>query len=132
MDPTRMSEATDRRREPRYAVASGSLVPTGIQGAEIQGAGAHACLDWSRTGFRIAATAAGGPAELPPDGTPFDFDLAIVAALGRIGVKGTARILRRTPEFAAGTWTLRNPSGPNAGLSGLLLDAFLEAGPSES
>lgn len=119
-----MTEATDRRREPRYEVASGSLVPAGIQGA-----GAHACLDWSRTGFRISAAPAGGSDELPPDGTAFDFDLAIVAAMGRIGVKGTARIVRRTPEFAAGTWTLRNPSGPEAGLAALVLDAFMEAGP---
>jgi hypothetical protein len=122
MDTPRMSEATDRRREPRYEVASGSLVPTGIAGA-----GAHACLDWSRTGFRIAAAATGGPNELPPDGAEFEFDLAVIAVLGRIGVKGTARIVRRTPEFAAGTWTLRNPSGPNANLAILVLDAFLEA-----
>ena len=122
-----MTEATDRRREPRYEVASGSLVPT-----DIPGSGSHACLDWSRTGFRIAAAAEGGPAELPPDGAPFDFDLAVVAALGRIGVKGTARIVRRTADFAAGTWTLRNPSGPNADLAALVLDAFLEAGPGEA
>ncbi len=122
-----MSEASDRRREPRYEVAGGCLVPTSIQGA-----GTHACLDWSRTGFRIAAAAAGGPDALPPDGTEFDFELAIAAAMGRIRVKGTARIVRRTPEFAAGTWTLRNPSGPNSGLAALVLDAFMEAGPGEA
>jgi hypothetical protein len=124
MDEARMTDPTERRREPRYEVASGSLVPAGIPGA-----GAHACLDWSRTGFRIAAAAAGGHDALPTDGTPFDFDLAVAAALGRIGVKGTARIVRRTPEFAAGTWTLRNPTGPDADLAVLVLDAFLEAGP---
>ena len=117
-----MNEATDRRREPRYEVASGSLMPAGIEGA-----GAHACLDWSRTGFRITAAAADGPDELPPDGV--DFDLAIVASLGRVSVKGSAHILRRTPEFAAGTWTLRDANGANAGLMGLVLDAFMEAGP---
>lgn len=122
-----MSDATDRRSEPRYEIASGSLAPSGIPGA-----GAHACLDWSRTGFRIAAAATGGPDELPSDGADFDFDLAIVAALGRIDVKGTARIVRRTPEFAAGTWSLRNPSGSDAGLAAFVLDAFLEAGPGAS
>ncbi len=122
-----MTEATERRREPRYEVASGSLVPAGIQGA-----GGHACLDWSRTGFRIASAAVGGPAELPPDGVEFDFELAIAAAMGRIRVKGTARIVRRTPDFAAGTWTLRNPSGANAELAVLVLDAFMEAGPGEA
>jgi hypothetical protein len=127
MDETRMTDATDRRREPRYEVARGSLVPAGIAGA-----GAHACVDWSRTGFRIAAAAAGGSDALPTDGTPFDFHLAVEGALGSIGVKGTARIVRRTPEFAAGTWTLRNPTGPNAGIAGLVLLAFLETGPGET
>lgn len=122
-----MTDATDRRHEPRYEVARGSLVPAGISGA-----GAHACLDWSRTGFRIAAAAAGGSDALPTDGTPFDFDLAVEGALGSIGVKGTARIVRRTPEFAAGTWTLRNPTGPNAGIAALVLLAFLETGPGET
>ncbi len=122
-----MTDATDRRHEPRYEVARGSLVPAGIFGA-----GAHACLDWSRTGFRIAAAAAGGSDALPTDGTPFDFDLAVEGALGSIGVKGTARIVRRTSEFVAGTWTLRNPTGPNAGIAALVLLAFLETGPGET
>jgi hypothetical protein len=127
MDEVRMTDPTERRREPRYEVASGSMVPAGIPGA-----GAHACADWSRTGFRVAAAAVGGPNGLPSDDAPFDFDLAVTAALGRIGVKGTARIVRRTPEFAAGTWTLRNPTGSDAELAAVVLDAFLEAGPGET
>jgi hypothetical protein len=125
-----MTQETNRRREPRYEVASGALTPE-----HMPGAGAHACLDWSRTGFRIAAAAQGGAAQgaaaLPEPGVDFDFELAIAAAMGRIHLRGTARIVRRTPDFAAGTWSLRNPSGPNADLVSLILDAFMEAGPGE-
>jgi len=121
-----MTDDSNRRREPRYEVASGALTP-----AHVPGAGSHACLDWSRTGFRIAAAADGREA-LPEPGVEFDFELAITAAMGRIRVKGTARIVRRTPDFAAGNWALRNPSGPNAGLAALILDAFMEAGPGET
>lgn len=121
-----MSEKPNRRREPRYEVASGAMTP-----AHVPEAGSHACLDWSRTGFRIAVAAQGREA-LPETGVEFDFELAIAAAMGRIRVKGTARIVRRTPEFAAGTWTLRNPRGPNSGIAALVLDAFMEAGPGEA
>ena len=120
-----MTDATDRRHEPRYEVARGSLVPAGIFGA-----GAHACLDWSRTGFRVAAQTANGRNMLPEEGAgPFAFALRIRAAIGHISVKGTGTIVRRTDDFIAGTWTLSDPSGPHAEMAAAILDAVMEAGP---
>jgi len=81
----------------------------------------------------VAAKTGDGRNTLPSEGGgPFAFTLRIKAALGRISVKGTGTVVRRTDNFIAGTWTVNDPSGPNSGLAALVLDAFMEAGPGGS
>ena len=78
----------ERRREPRFAVASGAMARANAP--ETDG---HACLDWSRTGFRVAAKTPDGRDTLPAAGdAPFAFSLHIRAALGRISVRGSTRL----------------------------------------
>jgi hypothetical protein len=131
MDHARMKNAEapiERRREPRFDVASGAMTQ-----ADAPAADGHACLDWSRTGFRVAAKTSDGRNTLPGEGAgPFAFTLRIRAALGRISVKGTGTIVRRTDDFIAGTWTVSDTSGPHAELAAAILDAFMEAGPGEA
>jgi hypothetical protein len=128
MDIARMKkseEPLERRREPRFDVASGAMTQANAPAAD-----GHACLDWSCTGFRVAAQTADGRNTLPEEGAgPFAFALRIRAAIGHISVKGTGTIVRRTDDFIAGTWTLSDPSGPHAEMAAAILDAFMEAGP---
>jgi hypothetical protein len=110
----------ERRREPRYEVASGTMTI---------GTGSYACLDWSRTGFRVDAAPEGPASALPEPGQEFEFGLRIVAAMGRISIKGRGKIVRLTPDFIAGTWDIKDPDGPNAVLASTILQAFMDAGP---
>jgi|GEM_PF-2731854 len=119
--------AHERRREPRFEVARGTMALAGAPERD-----GHACLDWSRTGFRVAAKTPDGRQALPPDSDgPFAFALHIRAALGRISVKGVATVVRRTPDFVAGTWHVSDPGGPSAEMAAAILDAFMEAGPGD-